>query len=169
MTLDIPRYRLHNQFLSQTNFTEPGPVVAALGAVQSQDYAGGKWGLGLRMTGATDAALDQAFGLRGDTIELWPAHLDDRAWRISLFGDEIETISEFDPLTGKKGASLDKVRVYANSHYVTPGPTMKQAQRQAYNRVRNVMIPYMYYRDDIGERWAEDSDRLHAWGYLRES
>jgi phosphoribosylamine--glycine ligase len=49
------------------------------------------------------------------------------------------------------------------------GPTMKQAQRQAYNRVRNVMIPYMYYRDDIGERWSEDSDRLHAWGYLRES
>ena len=49
------------------------------------------------------------------------------------------------------------------------GPTMKQAQRQAYNRVRNVMIPHMYYRDDIGERWAEDSDRLHAWGYLREA
>lgn len=48
------------------------------------------------------------------------------------------------------------------------GPTMKQAQRQAYNRVRNVMIPYMYYRDDIGERWSEDSDRLHTWGYLRE-
>src|SRR5919108_476025 len=49
------------------------------------------------------------------------------------------------------------------------GPTMKQAQRQAYNRVKNVMIPYMYYRDDIGERWYEDSDRLHAWGYLREA
>jgi phosphoribosylamine--glycine ligase len=49
------------------------------------------------------------------------------------------------------------------------GPTMRQAQRQAYNRVRNVMIPHMYYRDDIGERWYEDSDRLHAWGYLREA
>ena len=49
------------------------------------------------------------------------------------------------------------------------GPTMHQAQRQAYNRVRNVMIPHMYYRDDIGDRWSEeDSDRLHAWGYLRE-
>jgi len=49
------------------------------------------------------------------------------------------------------------------------GPTMKQAQRQAYNRVRNVMIPHMYYREDIGDRWSEeDSDRLHAWGYLRE-
>jgi phosphoribosylamine--glycine ligase len=49
------------------------------------------------------------------------------------------------------------------------GPSMKQAQRHAYNRVRNVMIPHMYYRDDIGERWSEDSDRLHAWGYLREA
>jgi phosphoribosylamine--glycine ligase len=49
------------------------------------------------------------------------------------------------------------------------GPTMKQAQRQAYNRVKNVMIPNMYYREDIGDRWSEeDSDRLHAWGYLRE-
>jgi phosphoribosylamine--glycine ligase len=49
------------------------------------------------------------------------------------------------------------------------GPTMKQAQRQAYNRVRNVMIPHMYYREDVGDRWSEeDSDRLHAWGYLRE-
>jgi len=49
------------------------------------------------------------------------------------------------------------------------GPSMKQARSQAYHRVRNVMIPYMYYRDDIGERWSEDSDRLHAWGYLREA
>jgi phosphoribosylamine---glycine ligase len=50
------------------------------------------------------------------------------------------------------------------------GPTMRQAQRQAYNRVRNVMVPNMYYREDIGDRWSEeDSDRLHAWRYLRES
>lgn len=49
------------------------------------------------------------------------------------------------------------------------GPTMKLAQRQAYNRVRNVMIPNMYYREDIGDRWSEeDSDRLHSWGYLRD-
>jgi phosphoribosylamine--glycine ligase len=47
------------------------------------------------------------------------------------------------------------------------GATMKQAQAQAYSRVRNILISNMYYRDDIGERWAEDSDRLHAWGYLR--
>lgn len=68
-----------------------------------------------------------SFRVRGDNLELFPSHYEDMAWRISFFGDEIEEIAEFDPLTGKKGASLDKVRVYANSHYVTPGPTMKQA------------------------------------------
>ncbi|MGD9470792.1 MAG: excinuclease ABC subunit UvrB [Novosphingobium sp.] len=67
------------------------------------------------------------FRVRGDSLEIFPSHYEDMAWRISFFGDEIEEISEFDPLTGKKGASLDKVRIYANSHYVTPGPTMKQA------------------------------------------
>ncbi len=67
------------------------------------------------------------FRVRGDTLELFPSHYDDVAWRIEFFGDEVESISEFDPLTGKKGTQLAKVRVYANSHYVTPGPTMKQA------------------------------------------
>ncbi len=75
-----------------------------------------------------DAAFARGnFRVRGDSLEIFPSHYEDMAWRISFFGDEIEEISEFDPLTGKKGASLDKVRVYANSHYVTPGPTMKQA------------------------------------------
>ena len=67
------------------------------------------------------------FRVRGDNLEIFPSHYDDTAWRISFFGDEIEDIAEFDPLTGTKGSALDKVRVYANSHYVTPGPTMKQA------------------------------------------
>ncbi len=75
-----------------------------------------------------DAAFARGnFRVRGDNLEIFPSHYEDMAWRVSFFGDEIEAISEFDPLTGKKGASLDKVRVYANSHYVTPGPTMKQA------------------------------------------
>ena len=51
---------------------------------------------------------------------------------------------------------------------VGTGQTMKQAQYQAYNRINNIMIPNMFYRDDIGDRWFEDSDRLHNWGYLRE-
>ena len=67
------------------------------------------------------------FRVRGDTVELWPAHLDDRAWRFSLFGDELEAINEFDPLTGEKGDALEAVRVYANSHYITPKPTLQQA------------------------------------------
>jgi len=70
-----------------------------------------------------------AFRARGDTIELFPAHLEDRAWRFSLFGDEVEAIVEFDPLTGEKGATLDEVRIYANSHYVTPKPTLQQAAK----------------------------------------
>ncbi|MCU0946853.1 MAG: excinuclease ABC subunit UvrB [Porphyrobacter sp.] len=75
-----------------------------------------------------DAAFTRGcFRVRGDNLEIFPSHYEDMAWRISFFGDEIEAISEFDPLTGTKGAALDKVRVYANSHYVTPGPTMKQA------------------------------------------
>ncbi len=75
-----------------------------------------------------DAAFQRGnFRVRGDNLEIFPSHYEDSAWRISFFGDEIESIVEFDPLTGKKSASLDYVRVYANSHYVTPGPTMKQA------------------------------------------
>ena len=75
---------------------------------------------------------DQAFArgnfrVRGDNLEIFPSHYEDMAWRINFFGDEIEGIVEFDPLTGKKIAALDFVKVYANSHYVTPGPTMKQA------------------------------------------
>ena len=75
---------------------------------------------------------DQAFArglfrVRGDNVEVFPAHLEDRAWRFSFFGEELETIIEFDPLTGKKIEALPAVRVYANSHYVTPRPTLNQA------------------------------------------
>ena len=75
-----------------------------------------------------DAAFQRGtFRVRGDTVELWPAHLEDRAWRFSLFGDEIDSITEFDPLTGHKTDALKLVKVYANSHYVTPKPTLQQA------------------------------------------
>lgn len=67
------------------------------------------------------------FRVRGDSLELWPAHLDDRAWRLSFFGEELEAIYEFDPLLGDRTDTLEKVRVYANSHYVTPRPTLNQA------------------------------------------
>jgi len=91
------------------------------------------------------------FRVRGDSLEIFPSHYEDMAWRISFFGDEIEEIAEFDPLTGKKGASLDAVAVFANSHYVTPGPTMKQAMEAI--------------RFELAERLKE----LHAEGRLLEA
>ena len=99
-----------------------------------------------------DAAFARGnFRVRGDNLEIFPSHYEDMAWRVSFFGDEIEEIAEFDPLTGSKGARLDKVRVYANSHYVTPGPTMKQASQAI--------------RFELEERLKE----LHAEGRLLEA
>ncbi|KGB81883.1 MAG: excinuclease ABC subunit UvrB [Pseudomonadota bacterium] len=75
-----------------------------------------------------DAAFQRgSFRVRGDSLEIWPAHLEDRAWKLSFFGEELEAITEFDPLTGSKTDTFDRIRIYANSHYVTPKPTMKQA------------------------------------------
>ena len=68
-----------------------------------------------------------AFRVRGDVVEIFPAHYEDRAWRLSLFGDDIEEIVEFDPLTGRPTDRLSAIRVYANSHYVIPRPTVQQA------------------------------------------
>ena len=68
-----------------------------------------------------------SFRVRGDSLEVWPAHLEDRAWRFSFFGEELESIVEFDPLTGTKTDTFRQIRIYANSHYVTPRPTMQQA------------------------------------------
>ena len=68
-----------------------------------------------------------SFRVRGDSLEIFPAHLEDRAWRLSFFGEELESIQEFDPLTGQSTSSLEQVRVFANSHYVTPKPTLTQA------------------------------------------
>ena len=68
-----------------------------------------------------------SFRVRGDTVDIFPAHYEDRAWRVNLFGDEVESIEEFDPLTGRKTDELKFVKIYANSHYVTPRPTLLQA------------------------------------------
>jgi excinuclease ABC subunit B len=77
-----------------------------------------------------DAAFQRGtFRLRGDTVDIFPSHYEDRAWRVTLFGDEVEAIHEFDPLTGEKTTSLNEITVYANSHYVTPRPTLTQAIR----------------------------------------
>jgi excinuclease ABC subunit B len=99
-----------------------------------------------------DAAFYRGtFRVRGDTIELFPAHYEDRAWRLSLFGDELESIAEFDPLTGEKAAALEQVKIYPNSHYVTPKPTLDQA-------VKGIKV-------ELKQRLAE----LNAEGKLLES
>src|SRR6202042_1562373 len=68
-----------------------------------------------------------SFRVRGDAVDIFPAHYEDRAWRVNLFGDEVESIDEFDPLTGQKTDELSFIKVYSNSHYVTPRPTLIQA------------------------------------------
>jgi excinuclease ABC subunit B len=91
-----------------------------------------------------------SFRLRGEIVDIFPSHQEDRAWRVTLFGDEIETVHEFDPLTGEKTADLREITVYANSHYVTPRPTLTQA-------IRDIKI-------ELKERLAE----LNAQGKLLE-
>jgi len=76
------------------------------------------------------------FRVRGDTVDIFPAHYEDRGWRISFFGDEVESICEFDPLTGKKTQDLEFVKVYANSHYVTPRPTLLQSIKAIKDELR---------------------------------
>ncbi len=77
------------------------------------------------------------FRIQGDTLDIFPSHTDERAWRISMFGDEVEEISEFDPLTGKRFSSVPKVTIYPNSHYVTPRPTVHQAITSIKNELRD--------------------------------
>src|SRR4029079_12371491 len=80
------------------------------------------------------------FRVRGDSIEIFPAHYEDRAWRVSLFGDEIEAINEFDPLTGQNSDELEFVKIYANSHYVTPRPTLIQAMASIKQELKERLV-----------------------------
>jgi excinuclease ABC subunit B len=99
-----------------------------------------------------DAAFERGtFRVRGDAVEIFPVHYEDRAWRLSLFGDEIEAINEFDPLTGEKTCSLSEVTVYPSSHYVTPRPTITQAIK------------------GIKAELKETLERFHAEGKLLEA
>lgn len=83
-----------------------------------------------------------SFRVRGDSLEIFPSHLDDRAWRISLFGDEIESIEEYDPLTGVCDASLQSIKIYGNSHYITPQPTIQQAIRGIKEELKNRLAEF---------------------------
>lgn len=109
------------------------------------------------------------FRVRGDVIELFPAHLEDRAWRISLFGDEVEAITEFDPLTGKKVADLQFVKVYANSHYTTPKPTLNQAVKSIKDELKIRLdelkkMGRLLEAQRLEQRTAFDLEMLEATG-----
>lgn len=109
------------------------------------------------------------FRLRGDTLEVFPSHLEDKAWRFSFFGDELESITEVDPLTGEKLASLDVVKLYANSHYVTPKPTLQQAVEQIKIDLKKQLALYneqgkLLEAQRLGERTQFDIEMLVATG-----
>ena len=109
------------------------------------------------------------FRVRGDVLEVFPAHLEDRAWRLSFFGEELENIFEFDPLTGEKTNSLERIRVYANSHYVTPKPTMQQAiigiKKELRQRLDNLVLEgKLLEAQRLEQRTNFDLEMLEATG-----
>jgi len=110
-----------------------------------------------------------AFRVRGDSVELFPAHLEDSAWRISLFGDDIEAIYEFDPLTGSKNAKLDSITIFANSHYVTPRPTLQQACKQIKQELKGRIAEFtannqLLEAQRIEQRTQFDVEMIEATG-----
>ncbi len=110
-----------------------------------------------------------AFRVRGDTVELFPAHYEDRAWRITLFGDEIEALTEFDPLTGHRTNEMESVKVYANSHYVTPRPALSQAMKGIKEELRATLEDFhskgkLLEAQRIEQRTLLDLEMMEATG-----
>jgi len=111
-----------------------------------------------------------SFRVRGDTIELFPAHYDDTAWRFEFFGDEIEAITEFDPLTGRSTGEKESVRVYANSHYVTPRPTMNAAMKGIKKELKETLKIFeregkLLEAQRISQRTEFDLEMIAASGF----
>ena len=109
------------------------------------------------------------FRVRGDNLEIFPSHLEDRAWRISIFKDKIENIVEFDPLTGNKIKNLDFVKIYANSHYITPRPTLDQAIREIKKELELTLKQHksqnkLLEAQRLDERTRFDLEMLEATG-----
>ena len=117
-----------------------------------------------------DLAFERgSFRVRGDVVELFPAHFEDRAWRIDMFGDEIEKIVEFDPLTGQKFEELPGIRIFANSHYITPGPTMQQAVRNIKTDLKDRLATYeaegkLLEAQRLDQRTQFDIEMMEATG-----
>jgi excinuclease ABC subunit B len=109
------------------------------------------------------------FRVRGDVIDLFPAHYEDRAWRITLFGDEVENLAGFDALNGEKTEDLEKIRVYANSHYVTPGPTLHQAVQKIRGELKTRLQELLAENKDVEAKRLEqrvtfDLEMIQATG-----
>ena len=109
------------------------------------------------------------FRVRGDNIEIFPAHLEDRAWKITFFDDEIEDIKEFDPLNGETKLKLQKIKLYANSHYVTPKPTLQQAIKSIQNELAERINDFentgkLIEAQRIKERTQFDLEMIEATG-----
>ena len=110
-----------------------------------------------------------SFRAKGDVLEIFPSHYEDRSWKISMFGDEIESIVEVDPLTGEKTSKLDHVRIFANSHYVTPKPTIKKALGQIKEDLRKQLIVFesekkLLERQRLDERTTFDLEMIGTTG-----
>ena len=109
------------------------------------------------------------FRVKGDILEIFPSHFEDRSWKISMFGDEIEMITEVDPLTGEKLDSLDKIRIFANSHYVTPKPTIKKAITQIKEDLKQQLVVFetenkLLEKQRLDERTNFDLEMLETTG-----
>lgn len=110
-----------------------------------------------------------SFRVKGDVLEIFPSHYEDRSWKISMFGDKIESITEVDPLTGKKIAKISQVRVFANSHYVTPKPTIKKAIKQIKEDLNKQLLIFeaenkLLEKQRLNERTNFDLEMLQATG-----
>ncbi len=113
-----------------------------------------------------------SFRLRGEVVDIFPSHYEDRAWRVTLFGDEIETIREFDPLTGESGTDMKSITVYANSHYVTPRPTLTQAIREIKEELKGRLAEYesmgkLLEAQRLEERTQFDIEMMETTGVCR--
>jgi len=118
-----------------------------------------------------DAAFFRgAFRVRGDVVEIFPSHMEDRAWRLSLFGDELEAVWEIDPLTGDKIATLDEITVFPNSHYVTPRPTLLQAIPKIKEELKSRLAEFtaqgkLLEAQRLEERTTFDLEMLETTGH----
>ena len=109
------------------------------------------------------------FRVRGESLEIFPSHLEDRAWRLILFGDKLEKIEEFDPLTGDKTNEFNLIKIYANSHYITPKPTIEQAIIKIKEELEKTLIKHksenkLLEAQRLGERTKFDLEMMEATG-----